>query len=144
MDISGGTKIIIGFVAGLIILLLFTMFITYRRRNNIIKMGWLVNGTVIDIVKHRGHKADYYVSTIEYMHHKLGKTRAQRFSSRLPRHYTKGGAVNLYYHTDKAGKIELQNDTTTKVAMYILGILALGVLIAGISGIRAFLNHAST
>lgn len=144
MDISGGAKIIIGLTAGLIILLLFMMVIIYRRRNQIIKMGWLVPGTVIDIVKYRGHKADYYVSSIEYMHHKLGKTTAQRFSSIHPRRYTKGSEVRLYYHTDKSQKIVLEKDNTTKVAMYILGILALTILIGGILGVIAFLNHAYT
>jgi hypothetical protein len=144
MDVPGGVKIIIGLTTGLIILLISMIVIIHRRRNKIISMGWLVNGTVIDIVEQRGFKDEYYISFIEYMHHKLGKTRAQRFSARLPRRYAKGSEVGLYYHTDKPEKIVLEKDNTSKVAMLILGIVALAVLVAGILGVRFLLNHTYT
>ncbi len=133
-------KIIAGFTGCFVILIAIMMIVLYRRRHQLIKMGHLVNGTVLDIEQRRGTRDKYYVSVIEYMHHQQGKTIVQRFSARHPRRYKKDSQVDLYYHPELPQKFVLRNDTTTKVGLIFLGIFASIVLIAGILGMQFLLN----
>jgi hypothetical protein len=126
----------------LVILLLLMILVLYRKRNNIIRMNRLVNGKVIDIQERRGMKGNQYrVSLIEYNHHQKGKTIVQRHSARLPRNYTRGSDVALYYHPDKPQRFELKNDSTTKISLIILGTLAALILFFGVYGINYLLHH---
>lgn len=137
-----GVQVLAIITGVLIIFLLLMMLVVYKRRGKIIRMGWLVNGTVTDILERRGAKNNKNrLSVIEYIHHKMGKTTVQRFSARLPRTYTKGSEVALYYHPDKPQQFVLKNDSTTKVAPIILGVLAALILILGIYGIQFLLYN---
>ena len=77
---------IVGIItASLLIFILLMMWIIYVRRKRIINMGYLVNGTVLDIIERRGPKGNKYrISVIEYFHHLQGKTIVQEFLQENP------------------------------------------------------------
>lgn len=103
-------------------------------------MGWLVNGTVLDIVERRGFKGNkYIISVVEYHHHLAGKTRVEVFSAKKSRTNTKGNEVPLYYHLKKPALVALQHDNHMRVAVIVLAALAVFVLTAGIFCIRFLL-----
>jgi hypothetical protein len=103
-------------------------------------MGWLVNGTVLDIVERMGFKGNKYrMSIIEYHHHLAGKITIEVFFAKKPGANKKGNEVALYYHPEKPNMIVLQNDNHTKFAIIVLTVLAILVLTAGIYCIRFLL-----
>ena len=105
-------------------------------------MGWLVNGTVLDIVERRGYKGNTYrMSVIEYPHHLRGKIIVQEFSAKKSRTNKKGNQVPLYYHPEKPHMIVLKNDNKAGIAIIVLGVLAALVLAAGIYCIRFLLYN---
>jgi Protein of unknown function (DUF3592) len=132
---------IVGIItATLVIFILIMMWIIYRRRTRLIKMGWLVNGTVLEIVERRGFKGNKYsMSVIEYHHHLAGKTTVEMFSAKKTRTNKKGNVMPLYYHPGKPTLVALQNDNHTRVAMIVLTVLATFVLTSGIICIRLLL-----
>lgn len=132
---------IVGIIsASLVVIILIMMWVIYKRRSRIIKMGLLVSGTVLDIVERRGFKGNKYImSVIEYHHHLAGKTRVELFSSKKNRTNKKGNEVPLYYHSEKPALVALQNDNQMKVAVIVLAALAIFVLTAGIFCIRFLL-----
>ena len=132
---------IVGIITGgLVIFILLMMRIIYRRRSRIIKMGWQVNGIILDIVERRGFKGHKYrMSVLEYHHHLAGKKRVEVFSAKKPETNKKGNEVPLYYHPEKPYVVVLQNDNHTKISIIVLTGLAIFVLTAGIFCIRFLL-----
>lgn len=140
MRLSEPIWIVATVIAFLLIVILVVMWVIYRRRSRIIKMGWLVNGTVLEIIERRGFKGNTYrMYVIEYSHHLRGQTIVQEFSAKNPQTMKKGNVVPLYYHPEKPHLVVLKNDNHTRFSLIVLTILAILVLTAGIYCIRFLL-----
>ncbi len=128
--------LLIGFVE------LLVLFFLQRYRRRLLEGGQETTGTVVDIESRKGPKGNtsYYpvFRFRTYMNEEI--TRRSQISS-TSRPYQTGDTVTIIYDPQRPQRFILKNDKRIRAVYYLIGVLALAFIAAGLYGLMPLLRQ---